>query len=69
MGAGPRVPLERVDVRVAAINGHLEVLQWLQAHGCPRDMDTFAYAAKLLQWARANGCPKEESRCAEELAF
>ena len=44
------------------MNRHLEVLQWAQAHGCPRDEDTCEYAAKnghldVHQFAQANGCP------------
>jgi hypothetical protein len=44
--------------------GHLEVLQWLRANGCPWDETTCAYAARrgghseLLSWAQANGAPE-----------
>ena len=46
--------------------GHLEVLQWARAHGCPWDSQTCYYAAEnghleVLQWARAQGCPDEDS--------
>jgi hypothetical protein len=46
----------------AAKNGHLVVLQWLHANGCPWNESTCMYAAygghlAVLQWARANGCP------------
>ena len=46
----------------AAQGGHLEVMQWARANGCPWDSLTCAYAAEggyleVLQWARANGCP------------
>ena len=46
----------------AAMEGHLEVLQWAHANGCPWDAGTCMFAAKgghlkVLQWARANGCP------------
>ena len=46
----------------AAINKHLEVLQWARANGCPWDEETCAWAAEnghleVLQWARAHGCP------------
>jgi hypothetical protein len=41
--------------------GHLAVLQWLRANGCPWDENTCSQAAwvghlAVLQWARANGC-------------
>ena len=54
----------------AAKGGHLGVLQWARANGCPWDVWTCAYAAKgghldVLQWARANGCPWDESTCSE----
>ena len=44
------------------MNGHLEVLKWARAHGCPWDESTCAKAAmnghlEVLQWARAHGCP------------
>ena len=50
------------------MNGHLEVLQWARAHGCPWDKWTCAYAAEgghleVLQWARANGCPWDNRTC------
>jgi len=53
----------------AAKNGHLAVLQWARANGCPWDEDTCAYAAMnghlaVLEWARANGCPWNEDTCA-----
>ena len=43
------------------MGGHLDVLQWLRANGCPWDTNTCIYAAKgghfeLLKWAKANGC-------------
>ena len=46
----------------AAWGGHLEVLQWARANGCPWDERTCKRAAegghlKLLQWAISNGCP------------
>ena len=45
----------------AARYGHLEVLKWARANGCPWDEDTCFFAAQgghleVLQWARANGC-------------
>jgi hypothetical protein len=47
---------------MAAKRGHLEVLKWARANGCPWTSDTCSYAAKgghlqVLKWARANGCP------------
>ena len=46
----------------ATSGGHLAVLQWLHAQGCPWGEGTCCEAAKggdleLLQWARAHGCP------------
>ena len=45
----------------AAENGHLEVLKWARAKGCPWDDNTCAWAAlnghfEVLEWAEANGC-------------
>ena len=47
---------------MAAKNGHLAVLQWARAKGCPWGWRTCAMAARngyleVLQWARAHGCP------------
>ena len=47
--------------------GHLEVLKWARANGCPWDEGTCAYAAEgghleVLKWARENGCPWDEGR-------
>ena len=47
---------------MAAKNGHLVVLRWARAHGCPWDEWTCAKAAEnghlaVLRWARAHGCP------------
>jgi hypothetical protein len=46
----------------AAKGGHLNILQWARANGCPWDEGTCDEAAwgghlEVLQWARANGCP------------
>ena len=46
----------------ATKGGHLEVLKWLRANGCPWDKWTCAWAAggghlEVLQWAISNGCP------------
>jgi hypothetical protein len=56
--ARERLPVGREDVQ----GGHLEVLQWLRANGCPWDEHTCMCAAaydrlEVLKWARANGCP------------
>jgi uncharacterized protein YciI len=42
--------------------GHLEVLMWARANGCPWCEQTCRAAVRgahlaVLQWARANGCP------------
>jgi hypothetical protein len=48
---------------MAAAGGHLSVLRWLHASGCPPwDEEAYESAAKgghlsALQWLRANGCP------------
>merc|ERR1711904_264377 len=44
----------------AAENGHLKVLQWARANGCPWDKWTCSKAAlkghlEVLKWARAKG--------------
>ena len=51
------------------MNGHLAVLQWARAQGCPWDESACAMAAgnghlAVLQWARAQGCPWDEQTCA-----
>tara|TARA_B110000977_G_scaffold6923_1_gene9628 strand:- start:25726 stop:26136 length:411 start_codon:yes stop_codon:yes gene_type:complete len=45
------------------MGGHLEVLQWARANGCPWDEQTCAGAAQgghleVLQWLHANRCPR-----------
>jgi hypothetical protein len=57
----------------SAGNGHLEVLQWARANGCPWDWLTCADAAynghlDVLQWAQANGCTWDESTCIDAAA-
>ena len=47
----------------AAKGGHLEVLQWARANGCPWDNQTLLEArenghSELENWAIANGCPE-----------
>jgi len=54
--------VERDDVCIAAIGGHLEVLEWVREHLCPWDASTCACAAnagrlEVLKWARENHCP------------
>ena len=67
---GPaRREFKNVLCAYAAKNGHLEVLQWARARGCPWDERTCACAAwnghlEVLQWARAHGCPWDEDTCA-----
>ena len=50
----------------AAEGGHLEVLKWLRAEGCPWDEDACTEAAwygrlEVLKWLRDNGCPEYDS--------
>ena len=42
VGARERLPVGRGDVRGAAKGGHLEVLKWARANGCPWDEWTCA---------------------------
>ena len=49
--------------KAAARAGHLEVLQWLRAQGCPWDTWTCRTArcqghVDVLEWCRANGAPE-----------
>ena len=53
--------------------GHLGVLQWARAHGCPWEARTCLLAAEeghqeVLQWAIANGCPWHRTSCASGAA-
>ena len=48
--------------------GNVELLQWLQAEGCPWDEYTCTSAAEkghlsVLQWLRSQGCPWSGSVC------
>jgi hypothetical protein len=48
------------------MNGHLEVLQWARANGCPWSSDMCKDAADnghlhVVKWALANGFPGEWS--------
>ena len=66
-------PWDRDTCSAAALGGHLEVLQWACANGCPWDIRTWdsntcASAAMgghldVLQWLRANGCPWDGYTC------
>ena len=52
----------------AAKRGHLEMLQWARANGCPWHEGTCWQAAlagrlEVLQWLHANGCPWDEDTC------
>eukprot|EP00967_Tisochrysis_lutea_P068508 scaffold89814_cov35-Tisochrysis_lutea.AAC.2 len=53
----------------ATEGGHLEVLAWLHAQGCPWDERPCCAAAarnnvRLLEWLRAHGCPWGVETCA-----
>jgi hypothetical protein len=68
VGAGAPLPVERVDVCIAAGGGHLEVLQWAREHGCEMNELTCAYAAEgghldVLRWAREHHCPWGVATC------
>ena len=73
VGARERLPVGQVDVHcrtcsAAALGGHLEVLQWAHANGCPWNEETCSWAAwgghfEVLQWARANGAPWDADTC------
>jgi len=64
--------LSRRYAEVAARGGHLEVLQWMHAHGFVPDEATCAAAAyapaeraiAALQWLRQVGCPWDQRTCA-----
>ena len=54
--------------KAAASAGHLDILKWSRAHGCPWDAKTCAVAAwqgrfDLLRWARETGAPWDEDTC------
>ena len=61
----------------AAESGHLEILQWLRAEGCPWNGGTCYYMvdqghAEVLRWARENGAPWDAAtrdRAAAELGY
>ena len=52
----------------AAMNGHVNVLQWCRENGCPWDDATCYYAANgghlnVLQWCLESGCPWRKDEC------
>jgi hypothetical protein len=54
--------------RIAALNGHLEILRWARSQGCPWDEITCTWAAQkghleVLKWARSQGCPWSSWTC------
>jgi hypothetical protein len=69
LGRGPRrVRHWRRHFSGRARGGHLSVLLWLRAHGCPWSPRACGSAAEgghlsVLQWLRANGCPWDEFTC------
>ncbi|WZN65063.1 hypothetical protein HKI87_11g66200 [Chloropicon roscoffensis] len=71
---GPQEKLSKLwDIetcRFAAYGGHLEVLKWLRAKGCPWGISTSSWAAhgghlEVLQWMRAQHppCPWGSNLC------
>ena len=53
---GGRLSRRKYLCDTAARSGHLEVLKWLRANGCPWDNDTWRYAnSDIRDWARENG--------------
>ena len=66
LGIGKHVPGQ-------PIGGHLEVVKWLRANGCPWDAYTCTFAAEgghleVLKWARANGCEWHKVTCSSAAA-
>ena len=60
--------INQTTCEAAALGGHLDILKWARANGCPWSEETCEEAAwgghlETLQWARANGCPWDESTC------
>eukprot|EP00908_Phaeocystis_cordata_P024318 Transcript_6783.p1 GENE.Transcript_6783~~Transcript_6783.p1 ORF type:complete len:285 (-),score=65.05 Transcript_6783:199-1053(-) len=52
----------------AAEHGHLEILKWARAHGCPWDAWTCSWAAggghlECLEYAHEQGCPWDAETC------
>ncbi|WZN65402.1 hypothetical protein HKI87_12g69600 [Chloropicon roscoffensis] len=71
---GPQEKLSKVlneqTCSWAALDGHLEVMKWLRAKGCPWGIQTSCWAAQggrleVLQWMRAQDppCPWTSSVC------
>ena len=71
---GPQEKLSKVlneqTCSWAALDGHLEVMKWLRAKGCPWGIQTSCWAAQggrleVLQWLRAQDppCPWTSSVC------
>lgn len=64
-----RLYISGTDLCVALVKrGHLKLLQWAIAGGCPWDKSTCKWAAAsghmdVLQWVRASGCPWDKSTC------
>ena len=58
---------------MAAANGHLEILKWARANGCPWDEWTCIAGQlkmtdlEILKWARANGAPWNEESIRKNL--
>ena len=53
-----------------ALNGNLELLEFLRGKGCPWDEFTCSRAARkghleCLKYAHENGCPWDEETCSE----
>lgn len=53
----------------SALNGNLEMLQWMRSQGCPSNEETSDAAAwignleMLLLWLHSEGCPWNEGTC------
>ena len=61
-GRNPHWPRDKNTCGWAAFGGHLELVKWLRANGCPWGVRTSAYAARggqleVLQWMRAQDPP------------
>jgi hypothetical protein len=70
--SSPGRPWDEAICSEAARRGHLTVLQWARANGCPWDHAIFSAICReaartghlpVLQWARANGCPWDHAIC------
>jgi hypothetical protein len=61
-------------VAVPAGGGHLHILKWARANGCPWNEVTCENAAQgghldVLKWARENGCPWDSNAIEKAVAF